>query len=378
MRVEFYKHSLGFEEMQCLEKILKNIFLTTGPQTQKFEEQLAAYLGCKQAVGLSSCTEALFLCLKALNIGPGHEVITSPMTFIATANAIVQAGAKPVFVDVEKHTGNIDASRIEEAITPRTRAIIPVHLYGNMADMNALQAIAHSYNLYIIEDAAHCLEGERDGVRPGQLSAAACFSFYATKSITCGEGGAVVTNSPALAEQLKSLRSHGMSKEAVHRHAYYEHWDMPSFGYKANLDDVRAALLLPQMPKIETRRLQREKICRSYSQGLADIENLLLPQSTPNSKQAWHLFTIWVSRESRDSCLHFLQQQGIGVAVNYRPVHLMQYYARTFGFEPGSLPIAEDIGARTISLPLYPALTEAEQGYVIQTVNKMSAADYRL
>src|SRR5438552_2593137 len=228
-RIEFYKHNIGPAEIASVTKVLESLFLSAGSVVRDFEDQFAAYLAAPHVVGLTSCTAALHLALLALGIGPGDEVITTPMTFVATANAILHTGARPVFVDVEPETGNLDARRVEAAITSRTRAILPVHLYGQMCDMRAPRNIADRRGLVVVEDAAHSLEAQRDGVRPGQLAEAACFSFYATKSITSGEGGAVSTASAQVADQIRKLRLHGMDLSAADRYTKrYQPWDLES------------------------------------------------------------------------------------------------------------------------------------------------------
>ena len=217
----------------------------------------------------SACTGAMHLSLLGLGIGPGDEVITTPMTFIATATAILEAGATPVFVDVEPDTGNLDAERVEAAITPRTKAILPVHLYGLMCDMRALRAIADRHGLTLVEDAAHCVEGMRNGVRPAELSATACFSFYATKNLTCGEGGAIATDDTALYEKLRLLHLHGMTKTAFDRSREgYTHWDMVELGWKYNMSNIEAALLLPQFERMAGKLEQRDKLARAYDERL--------------------------------------------------------------------------------------------------------------
>ncbi len=251
-QIPFYRHDLGSKELKSFARVLSGPILTTGDTVLEFEQKFARWLGRGHGVGVTSCTGGLHIALEGLGIGPGDEVITTPLTFIATATAILQAGAKPVFVDVEPDTGNLDVSKIGPAITRRTKAVIPVHLYGQMCDMRALHRMAKKHRLKVIEDAAHCVEGERDGVRPGQLSDAACFSFYATKNLTSGEGGAVVTDDPELAGRLKLLRHHGMNKTAADRQKEgYSHWDMVSFGWKYNMDNLQAALLLPQLEKVK-------------------------------------------------------------------------------------------------------------------------------
>jgi len=372
VKIEFYKHNLGSDEIEFVSKALKGIFLTAGPLTREFEKKLAEYISCKKVIGTYSCTTALFLCLKALGVREGDEVITTPMTFIATPNSIIEAGAKPIFVDVEKTTGNIDATLIEQAITSRTKAIIPVHLYGHMCDMKKIKVIADKYNLKIVEDAAHCIEGQRDGIRPGQLGDAACFSFYATKNITSGEGGAIATINEKLADRLIMTRSHGMNKEAANRYiGTYQHWEMPFMGYKGNMFDIQAAILLPQISKIENYIKLRKKICLEYEKAFAKLEGIDFPKTLPGTKHARHLFTIWANPNKRDEILYALQKRGIGIAVNYRAIHLLRYYRDTYGYKRGMFPIAERIGDSSITLPLYPRLRNEEIEYVINTVKKL-------
>jgi UDP-4-amino-4-deoxy-L-arabinose-oxoglutarate aminotransferase len=367
-RVEFYRHHLGEAEIAACQDVLRSLFLTTGPVCARFEAEFAAWLGVEQVVAVASGTVALELCLRALGIGPGDEVITTPMTFIATSNAILHAGAEPVFVDVEPLTGNIDPAQVEAAVTPRTRAIMPVHLYGTLCDMPRLRAIADRHGLAIVSDCAHAVEARRDGYGSAAMCEAACYSFYATKNLTCGEGGAVATDDAELAERLRRLRLHGMSKGAAERyHGAYQHWDMVELGAKANLPDILAALLLPQLEGLEQRRQRREEIARRYEEAFAALPGVDFPRVPSGAVSARHLFTIWVDR--RDEFLARLQARGIGVAVNYRAVHLLSYYRRRFGFQPGAFPVAERIGERTLSLPMYPSLQDHEVELVIQAVH---------
>jgi len=371
MKVEFYKHSLGWDEKEAVNAVLDTIFLTTGDRVALFEEQFAAYLGAKYCVGLTSCTAALHLALIALGIGPGDEVITTPMTFVATSTAILHTGATPVWVDVEADTGNINADLIEAAVTPKTRAIIPVHLYGQMCDMRKIRQIADMYNLAIIEDAAHAIESERDGVRVGELADIACFSFYATKNITSGEGGAITTNSQKLAEKIQVLRLHGINREAADRYTKrYEHWDLIETGWKYNMDNIQAALLLPQLRKIDENLQQRQELYNIYTTAFKNIAGLQMPVKTPGSRHACHLFTIWVDPQFRDNILFDLQDRGIGVAVNYRSINLLTRFMQLFSKGRGSFPVSEKIGDSTLSLPFYPLLTTEQTNYVIDTVIK--------
>lgn len=371
MKVEFYRHGLGEEELAAVSRVMSGLFLTAGPETRRFEEAFADYLGVARVVGLFSCTSALVLALRALGVGPGDEVITTPLSFIASANAVVEAGGKPVFAEVEAATGLLDPAAVEAAITPRTQGILPVHLYGQMCDMHRLRRIADRHGLFLLEDAAHCVEGRRDGVGPGQLGDGACFSFYATKNLHAGEGGALATRNQQLANQVLLMRSHGMNKEAADRyHGPYRHWDMVTFGHKANMFDLQAALLLPQLPKLAPRLAQRQALCRVYEEALAGLPEVQWPQSLPEVVHARHLFTLWTRPRWRDGLLAGLNKAGVGCAVNFRPIHLMTWYRETFDTCRGMFPVAESIGDRTLSLPLWPDLPLAEQQYVILGVKQ--------
>lgn len=348
-------HDLGKAELDAVAEVLANPILTTGAWVERFEHRFADYLKARHAVGVTSCTGALHLALLALGVGPGDEVITTPMTFIASATAILQAGAKPVFVDVEPETANLDVRNIEAAITERTRAIVPVHLYGQMCDMREIRKIADSYGLKVVEDAAHCVEGTRDGVRTGELGDAACYSFYATKNLTCGEGGALVTNDDELAAKVRLLRLHGMNKNANDRHREgYKHWDMTEFGWKYNMDNIQAALLLPQINRLEDNWRKRRELADYYQDRLWDIPNLSRPSTLAGVEHAWHLFPVWIDSGKRDEVISELQNAGISVMVNYRAIHLLTFFSQTYGFKPGDFPVAERIGDASLSLPFYP------------------------
>jgi UDP-4-amino-4-deoxy-L-arabinose-oxoglutarate aminotransferase len=311
----------------------------------------------------------------ALGIGQGDEVITTPMTFAATLNSIIRCGARPILVDVEADTGNLDAGLVEAAVSIRTKAVIPVHLYGQPCDMRSLAGIADRRGLALVEDAAHCVEGVRDGIRPGILGTAACFSFYATKNLTAGEGGAVASRDAGLLSRVRRLRLHGIDRDAASRHGgQYVHWDQVELGFKANMCDIQAALLRPQLARIESLRLRRERIARRYDRAFAGIPGIGTPALRPETIHARHLYTIQVDPVRRDAWLWALQQKGIGVAVNFRPVHMLTWH-RDLGRYPGAFPNAERIGASTITLPMYPRLTRAEQDRVIEAVLELAQGD---
>lgn len=369
MKVEFFKHNINATDIANANEVLNSIFLTTGHTVKEFEDDFASYLSVKHAIGVTSCTAALHLCLLAWRIGEGAEVITTPMSFCSTSNAIIHAGATPVFVDVEEDTGNINVDLVEKRITSKTKAVLPVHLYGQMCDMKKLRQIADRHGLVIIEDAAHCIEGNRDSIQVGQLGDAACFSFYATKNITSGEGGAITTNDDGKADLLRMLRLHGIDRSAVDRYTkQYQHWDMPVLGWKYNMDNIHAALLVDQIKRIDDLWARRDSVWHVYEERLGGLKGIRILKTLPGLRHARHLFTILVDPHRRDATLWALQERGIGVAVNYRPIHLLQYYRETFEYSEGEYPFAEQIGAGTISLPLYPALTDAEVDYVVRTV----------
>ncbi len=384
MSVDFYRHQLGDDEASEWRKVIGTTFLTLGPQVAAFERTLGEYLvrgrenGAPPAVvGTNSCSMGLLLALRALDVGEGDEVITTPMTFASTTNAILLAGATPIFVDVEPDTGLIDPKRVESAVTKRTRALMPVHLYGQLADMRALSDIARRNNLCIVEDSAHGIEIERDGVRPGELGDAAVFSFYATKNLTSGDGGAVATRHKDVEERLRRLRNHGVSKSASDRHGgTYQHWDLVELGYKANLTDLDASLLRVQLPKAEAKRKARESIAMRYeSELLRRIPELGETSSRGVSglvarrgRSSHHLFTIHAKSDKRDALLAHLGECSIGTAVNYRAIHLLTYLQKLLHIPRGTLPIAEEIGDRTISLPMFPTLSESAQSEVIDAV----------
>ena len=371
-KIDFFKHNLDEEDIKNVVDVLHGIFLTMGDVVKEFEDKFAKYVDAKHTISVNSCTAALHLSLLAAGVRKGDEVITTPLSFISTANAIEYVGAKPVFVDVEKKTGNIDITNIERAITKKTKAIIPVHLYGLLCDMPKIRKIADKHRLVIIEDAAHAIESRRDNYRAGTFADFTCYSFYATKNLTSGEGGMITTPHDNIAEVLYKSRLHGMSKNAADRHTkQYEHYDMDFLGWKYNMTNINAAMMIHQIDFLDERLTRRELLCRKYEKAFSEIPNINLLKVYKTAKSARHLFTILVEKEKRDDILKKLQDNGIGVAVNFRTIHLMKYYRKKYGYKKGDFPIAENIGDRTITLPLYPKLSDTDQRYIINVVKNI-------
>lgn len=372
--VPFFRHDLGQAELDAVAEVLRQPVLTTGDTVAAVEQALCDCLGRRHAICLTSATAALHLALTANGIGPGDEVITTPLTFVATATAIMQAGARPVFIDVEDATGNLDAARVRAAITARTRAIMPVHMFGHMVDMRALRAIADAHDLVIIEDSAHCVEGTRDGMGPGSLSAAACLSFYATKNLTCGEGGAVVTDDAALAARLRLLSQHGVTKPTAERYRHgYSHFDVETFGWKYNMSNLQAAFLLPQFGRLARKMDERRRLAARYMEKLADVPGLRLPVELPDSRSAWHLFAVRSTLVPRDEMIAGLKDAGIGAVVNYRPVHLLSLFRDRFGHGPGDFPVAEAWGDTVLSLPFWPGMSLDDVDAVADAIGAITA-----
>lgn len=374
-KVEFFRHGIGEEELRRLRGVFDSLFITTGREVYAFEETLARYLGVPRAVAVTSCTAAMHVALLAGGLEPGDEVIVPTMTFVGTPNAVLMAGCAPVLVDSELSTGNVDPAAVEAAVTERTRAIMPVHLYGQMCDMDTLREIAGRRGLLIVEDAAHALEGRWNGKRPGQFGDYATFSFYATKNITCGEGGAVTAPDEEAYHRLKALRLHGFDQLAADRYTgRYRQYDVPVFGWKYNMDSIHAAILNAQMEKLPAWEIRRHEIFDRYTEAFEAMDGVELHAVLPEAHHACHLLTILVDPGRREAIMAGLQERGVGVSINFTPVHLMTLYRERFGYREGMFPVAEEIGARTISLPLYPKLSDDEVEYVIESVRDAVAS----
>ena len=368
-KIEFFRHNIGDDEIERVNEVLRSLFITTGDAVSEFEGELAAYLGLPHTVAVTSCTSAMQIALIAGGVRPGDEVITTPLSFVGTANSVIMAGGTPVFVDVERSTGNIDPAAIEAAIGPRTRAILPVHIYGQCARMDRIREIADRHGLLVVEDAAHALEAEWMGKRSGHWGDIACFSFYATKNITSGEGGAVSAKTDDLVDTLRKLRLHGMSRHAIDRYTkHFRQYDVDVFGWKCNMDNIHAALLIGQLKRVDEWRARREAIWDRYADALAGVEGIELHEKLPEGVHSCHLFTFLVDADRRQEIMDRIQDRGIGLSLNFHPIHLFTWYRKQYGFAEGMFPVAEEIGRRTISLPLYPKLTDDEVDYVIENV----------
>lgn len=362
------------EDIEEVIACLRSGWIGTGPRVARFEEMFREYKGSREAVALSSCTAALHLALVGLELGPGDEVLLPALTFVATANAVTHAGATPVFVDVDRVTQNVTAAAIEAAIGPRTRAVIVVHFAGRPCEMDAIVEVCQRRRLRLIEDCAHAIETEYHGRRAGTFGDVGCFSFYATKNVTTGEGGMLVTDDERLAARVRQLALHGMSKDAWKRFSdkRHVHYDVVEAGFKYNMMDLQAAMAIHQLPRIDAYWSRRCEIWERYREALADLPLGLPAPEEPQTRHARHLFTLIVDAArcgtSRDALLDGMIDRKIGVGVHYRALHLHPYYCERSSPRPGSLPNAEWISERTASIPLSPKLTDADVADVIEAV----------
>jgi len=370
--VPFAPPSVGAREIAEVVATLESGWLTTGPRVAAFERAFAAYVGAPHALAVNSCTAALHLSLLACGVGSGDEVITTPLTFCATANAIVHTGATPVFADIDPGTGNLDPRAVEAALTDRTRVILPVHYAGRPADMPAFLAIARTAGLRIVEDAAHCVEGVIGGRHVGAIGDFTCFSFYATKNLTTGEGGMVTTADEQAASFMRAASLHGMSRDGWARYAPggSPHYDVVIAGFKYNMMDLQAAIGLHQLARIEAMHVRRSAICARYDAELADLPLRLPAPVAPGVVHARHLYPVLLDERaagmSRDTLHERLRERGISTSVHFRAVHLHPYYQERFGFRRGMFPAAEAVSDTTLSLPLSAAMTDAAIDRVIE------------
>ena len=373
--LSFHRSIVGEEEIREVADTLRSGWITTGPRTQRFEQAFAAHVGVGDAIGLNSCTAGIHLALIDAGVGPGDEVILPAVSFPSAANMVVRQGAKPVFADVEVETLNLDVERFREALSERTRAVIAVHFAGHPCDLDGILAVAGERGLAVIEDCAHAMEAVYRGRRVGSLGDYGAFSFYATKNMTTGEGGMLVTRHADRVERLRVLSLHGISRDAWKRYSPegYQHWETLCPGFKYNMYDVQAAMGLHQMQRVETWREVRKRWTERYDEAFSGLEALTPLRRMRYADPAYHLYVVLLRLErlrvDRDRVLDALQAENIGVGVHFRAVHLHPYYRAHV--PTGCLPVAEWATDRMLSLPLYPAMGEGDLEDVVRAVRKV-------
>jgi len=367
-------------EIENVVETLKSGWLAKGPQTIKFEKMFADYIGVKHAIAMNSCTAALHIALLTAGVGPGDEVITTPMTFAASANTIIHCGAKPVFVDIDPVTACIDPDKIEKKITSKTKAIVPVHYSGQACDLDRIYQIADKYGLFVSEDAAHALYTRYNGRLIGnKCRDTASFSFYATKNLCTGEGGMLVTDRDDIADKARVLVTHGMTRNAWNRYAKGGSWkyDIEYPGFKYNMSDIQAALGIKQLEKLDAMQKRREEIASMYNDAFKNNTALEIPKiAESTTTHSWHLYIIRLREGKlsidRDTFIQELNARNIGTSVHFIPVHLMSTYRKSFDYKPGDLPVAEQWFKNIISLPLYPTMTDDNVYSVIEAVKEIT------
>ena len=375
--VPFHRPEITEDEIQSVVATLRSGWLTTGPKVKRFEEQFAGYLGCRHAVAVNSGTAALHLALDAVGIKEGDEVIVPTMTFAATAEVVFYLKAKPVLVDCRPDTLNIDPEQIENAITSKTRAIIPVHFGGQPCEMDRILEIARQYKVKVIEDAAHALPASYRDKKVGAIGDITCFSFYATKTITTGEGGMATTENSEWAERMRMMSLHGISHDAWKRYTKEGSWyyEILNPGFKYNLTDIAAAIGIEQLKKCDEFRKAREKIAKIYDRSFADLEEIQTPVRRSSPEHAWHLYVIELNLDhlqiTRNQFIDALREEQIGTSVHFIPLHLHPYYRDNFGYHPSDFPNASSAFEWIVSLPIYPRMTEADVESVIGAVRKI-------
>ncbi len=375
--INFAVPDINKEDIESVVKVLKSGWLTTGPKVQEFEQLLERYIGSKHAIALSSCTAALHLSLIANKIGPGDEIITSPLTFASGINVIIHTGAKPVFVDVEKETGNIDPKLIEKSITKKTRAIIVTHLYGRPVKLDEILKLCQKYNLILIEDAAHALGAKYKGKFIGNVGDFTAFSFYTTKNITTGEGGALCTNKEYAARVINIYKLHGLNRDAWRRHITknIKYYEVQAAGYKYNMTDLAAAIGISQLKRFSKNQKIRRKIWQRYNNEFTKLPVELPPAEEKGTKHALHLYTLNLGLEklkvSRDVIRKALVQENIGTSIHFISLHLQPFYRKLLKVKPKDFPNALYISERTLALPLYPKLNNKDVEDVIIATKKV-------
>lgn len=356
---------------------LKSGWLGTGPKVKKFEDNFKNYKNIKHAVAVNSCTAALHLSLVALDLKHGDEVITTPMTFCATINAIIHAGGTPVLADIDPISMNIDPKRIVEKVTNKTKCIIPVHFAGRPCDMNSIMAIAKDYDIKVIEDCAHAIETTYHEKKAGTFGNFGCFSFYVTKNLITGEGGMIISKNEKWINRIKRLALHGLSKDAWKRFGDegYQHYYVEEAGFKYNMMDIQASIGIHQLKRIEENWLRRQEIWNYYNENLSELSIVLPAQPENNTRHAYHLYTVLIDKNktgmSRDEFLTKMNDEKIGTGVHYLSIPEHPFYQKRFGWKLKDYPHAMKIGRQTVSLPLSPKLTNNNVARVVKTVNKI-------
>ena len=380
--IPFHIPAIDEDEIQSVVETLKSGWLTTGPKVKSFEEEFARYVGCKHAIAVNSGTAALHIALDAIGISEGDEVIVPAMTFAATAEVVLYFKAKPVLVDCEPDTFNLDPNQVEAAITSKTKAIIPVHFGGQPCEMDQILDIAKRHNLRVIEDAAHALPASEHGRTIGTIGDITCFSFYATKTITTGEGGMATTENSEWAERMRMMSLHGISHDAWKRYTKEGSWyyEILYPGFKYNLTDIAAAIGIQQLKKCNDFWETRQRIAMNYAKAFADLQEIQLPACRNGVQHAWHLFVIQLNLErlkiNRNQFIEALREKEIGTSVHFIPLHFHPYYRDTFGYKPEDFPNASTVFDRIISLPIYPKMTEGNVRDVIVAVRQI-VQEYR-
>jgi dTDP-4-amino-4,6-dideoxygalactose transaminase len=374
--IPFFVPWVTKEEKKAMLEALSSRWLTGGPRAREFEKMFARYLDTKHAIAVNSCTAALHLAMRALDIGRGDEVIVPVFTFAATANAPLFVGAKPVFADIDEKTFNISPKDIQNKITEKTKAIIVVHYGGQPCDMKEIMQIAKRHNLHVVEDCAHSLGAEYMGQKTGSIGTIGCFSFYPTKIITTLEGGMATTNDEEIAKQIKVLREHGMTKGAFDREKTATwYYDVVNLGYNYRLNEVQSTLGISQLKRIDEINKKRIEAAHYYTKKLKQINGIIPPYEAKDRTHVYHLYAIRVVKQkrgiNRDELYKKLSNKGIGLSVHYTPLHLLTFYKKTLGYKTGDFPIAEQISKEVLSLPIYPTITKTQIDYVVKEISKI-------
>ncbi len=373
----FHQYFLGNEEKKAVIEALDSGWITTGPKTKEFENEFSKYIGCKHSIALNSCTAGLHLSLVANDIKEGDEVIVPTITFTATSNVVIHCGATPILVDVEEDTLNMDLKDLEQKITSKTKAIIPVHLAGQPCKMDEIQEIADKYNLIVIEDAAHATESKYKGKKIGNISQITNFSFYATKNLCTAEGGMLTTNDDDLAEKIRILSLHGLSKDAWKRYSNegYKHYDVIYPGFKYNMTDIQSSMGLEQLKKIIGFLDIRNKHKNIYDYFIQNIPHVSIVNEIEDIVHARHLYIIKIDIDklkiTRDELMTLMIQENIGVSVHFMPIHFHTYYKEKYGFIESDFPVASKLAKEILSLPFYPKMNEDDIEYVCSKLNEI-------